>query len=79
VFFSVSSMGKSALILLKIPGTKRVDHKRAVKMYERAAGDKTLPSDLRPPIVLKASLHSISVFLLSDQLYRQHWTTSSMT
>lgn len=36
-----------------IPGTKRVDHKRAVKMYERAAGDKTLPSDLRPPIILK--------------------------
>lgn len=36
-----------------IPGTKKVDHKRAVKMYERAAGDKTLPSDLRPPIVLK--------------------------
>lgn len=24
-------------------------------MYERAAGDKTLPSDLRPPPVLKAS------------------------
>jgi hypothetical protein len=24
-----------------------------VKMYERAAGDKTLPSDLRPPPVLK--------------------------
>jgi hypothetical protein len=37
----------------KIPGTKRVDHKCAVKMYERAAGDKTLPSDLRPPPVLK--------------------------
>jgi nuclear mRNA export protein SAC3 len=37
----------------KIPGTKRVDHKRAVKMYERAAGDKTIPSDLRPPPVLK--------------------------
>ncbi|KAI9457223.1 SAC3/GANP/Nin1/mts3/eIF-3 p25 family-domain-containing protein [Lactarius psammicola] len=39
-----------------IPGTKRVDHKRAVKMYERAAGDKTLPSDLRPPPVLKRTL-----------------------
>jgi hypothetical protein len=37
----------------KIPGTKRVDHQRAVKMYERAAGDKTMPSDLRPPPVLK--------------------------
>jgi len=40
----------------KIPGTKRIDHNRAVKMYERAAGDKTLPSDLRPPRVLKASV-----------------------
>lgn len=40
---------------VKIPGTKRVDHNRAVKMYERAAGDKTLPSDLRPPLVLKVS------------------------
>ncbi|KAH7906674.1 SAC3/GANP/Nin1/mts3/eIF-3 p25 family-domain-containing protein [Hygrophoropsis aurantiaca] len=39
-----------------IPGTKRVNHKRAVKMYERAAGDKTLPSDLRPPEVLQATL-----------------------
>ncbi|KAF7349173.1 Nuclear export factor [Mycena sanguinolenta] len=37
----------------KVPGTNRVDHKRAVKMYERAAGDKTIPSDLRPPHVLK--------------------------
>ncbi|KAH8988272.1 SAC3/GANP/Nin1/mts3/eIF-3 p25 family-domain-containing protein [Lactarius hatsudake] len=45
-----------------IPGTKRVDHKRAVKMYERAAGDKTLPSDLRPPPVLKRTL---------DYLFRQ--------
>ncbi|KAH9023008.1 SAC3/GANP/Nin1/mts3/eIF-3 p25 family-domain-containing protein [Lactarius hengduanensis] len=45
-----------------IPGTKRVDHKRAVKMYERAAGDKTLPSDLRPPPVLKHTL---------DYLFRQ--------
>ncbi|CAL1701855.1 unnamed protein product [Somion occarium] len=39
-----------------IPGTKRVDHKRAVKIYERAAGDKTMPSDLRPPEVLKKTL-----------------------
>jgi len=44
---------KSTLMSLKVPGTKRVDHNRAVKMYERAAGDKTLPSDLRPPHVLK--------------------------
>ncbi|ETW76545.1 hypothetical protein HETIRDRAFT_460814 [Heterobasidion irregulare TC 32-1] len=40
-----------------IPGTRRVDHNRAVKMYERAAGDKTLPSDLRPPPVLKRTLN----------------------
>jgi nuclear mRNA export protein SAC3 len=46
---------KSALIVVKKPGTKRVDHSRAVKMYERAAGDKTLPSDLRPPEVLKVN------------------------
>ncbi|KAK2464989.1 hypothetical protein APHAL10511_003065 [Amanita phalloides] len=39
-----------------IPGTKRVDHRRAVKMYERAAGDKTLPSDLRPPRVIQRTL-----------------------
>ncbi|KZT03060.1 uncharacterized protein LAESUDRAFT_729568 [Laetiporus sulphureus 93-53] len=39
-----------------LPGTKRVDHGRAVKIYERAAGDKTLPSDLRPPAVLKKTL-----------------------
>ncbi|KAF9552870.1 hypothetical protein CPC08DRAFT_822619 [Agrocybe pediades] len=49
-----------------IPGTKRVDHNRAVKMYERAAGDKTLPSDLRPPIVLKRTLD----YLFHDLLPR---------
>lgn len=43
------------LITSKIPGTKRVDHKRAVKIYERAAGDKVIPSDLRPPEVLKVA------------------------
>ncbi|KAF5375889.1 hypothetical protein D9615_008201 [Tricholomella constricta] len=48
-----------------IPGTKRVDHKRAVKMYERAAGDKTLPSDLRPPPVLKRTLDYLFHDLLS--------------
>ncbi|KAF8882965.1 SAC3/GANP/Nin1/mts3/eIF-3 p25 family-domain-containing protein [Infundibulicybe gibba] len=49
-----------------IPGTKRIDHKRAVKMYERAAGDKTLPSDLRPPTVLKRTLD----YLFHDLLPR---------
>ncbi|PPQ97115.1 hypothetical protein CVT26_000597 [Gymnopilus dilepis] len=49
-----------------IPGTKRVDHNRAVKMYERAAGDKTLPSDLRPPRVLKRTLD----YLFHDLLPR---------
>ena len=38
---------------MQIPGTKRVDHRKAVKMYERAAGDKIIPSDLRPPLALK--------------------------
>ncbi|KAI0058607.1 hypothetical protein BV25DRAFT_1810344 [Artomyces pyxidatus] len=38
------------------PGTKHVDHKRAVKQYERGGGDKSLPSDLRPPLVLKRTL-----------------------
>jgi hypothetical protein len=46
---------KTTLIESKIPGTKRVDHNRAVKMYERGAGDRILPSDLRPPHVLKVS------------------------
>ncbi|OJT13249.1 SAC3 family protein 1 [Trametes pubescens] len=50
-----------------IPGTKRVDHKRAVKIYERAAGDKTLPSDLRPPPVLKKTLN----YLFHDLLMRE--------
>ncbi|KAI9068551.1 hypothetical protein FKP32DRAFT_1587585 [Trametes sanguinea] len=50
-----------------IPGTKRVDHKRAVKIYERAAGDKTLPSDLRPPPVLKKTLD----YLFHDLLVRE--------
>ncbi|KZP25906.1 hypothetical protein FIBSPDRAFT_1041244, partial [Athelia psychrophila] len=49
-----------------IPGTKRVDHNRAVKLYERAAGDKTLPSDLRPPRVLKKTLD----YLFHDLLPR---------
>ncbi|KAF5319652.1 hypothetical protein D9619_008595 [Psilocybe cf. subviscida] len=49
-----------------IPGTKRVDHNRAVKMYERAAGDKTLPSDLRPPKVLRRTLD----YLFHDLLPR---------
>jgi nuclear mRNA export protein SAC3 len=44
-----------------------VDHKRAVKMYERAAGDKTLPSDLRPPMVLKVGPY-VLVHRLSTSL-----------
>ncbi|KAI0260588.1 SAC3/GANP/Nin1/mts3/eIF-3 p25 family-domain-containing protein [Gloeopeniophorella convolvens] len=50
-----------------IPGTKRVDHKRAVKIFERAAGDKTLPSDLRPPPVLKRTLD----YLFRDLILRE--------
>ncbi|KAL5480289.1 SAC3_1 [Sanghuangporus weigelae] len=36
--------------------TKKVDHARAVKIYERGQGDKIIPSDLRPPPVLKRTL-----------------------
>lgn len=58
---------------LKIPGTKRVDHNRAVKMYERAAGDKTIPSDLRPPKVLKVNGFIFrEVHLYSTQLHPAH-------
>lgn len=66
--------------LPQIPGTKRVDHRRAVKMYERAAGDKTLPSDLRPPAVLKASLlPPPSPPSPLTWFSRKHSTISSMT
>ncbi|PCH34599.1 hypothetical protein WOLCODRAFT_106254, partial [Wolfiporia cocos MD-104 SS10] len=54
-----------------IPGTKRVDHKRAVKIYERAAGDKTLPSDLRPPPVLKKTLDYLFHELLVERGFTQ--------
>ncbi|KZT30238.1 hypothetical protein NEOLEDRAFT_1054633, partial [Neolentinus lepideus HHB14362 ss-1] len=50
----------------KIPGTRRVDHRRAVKAYERAAGDKTIPSDLRPPRVLKRTLDYLFHKLLPE-------------
>lgn len=33
--------------------TRKVDHARAVKIYERGQGDKIIPSDLRPAPVLK--------------------------
>ncbi|KAG7087326.1 hypothetical protein E1B28_013302 [Marasmius oreades] len=48
---------RTVTVLKQIPGTKRVDHSKAVKMYERAAGDKVIPSDLRPPHVLKRTLN----------------------
>ncbi|KAI1784571.1 SAC3/GANP/Nin1/mts3/eIF-3 p25 family-domain-containing protein [Ganoderma leucocontextum] len=54
-----------------IPGTKRVDHKRAVKIYERAAGDKTLPSDLRPPPALKKTLDYLFHKLLVKEGFSQ--------
>ncbi|KAH9938812.1 uncharacterized protein BXZ73DRAFT_89187 [Epithele typhae] len=50
-----------------IPGTKRVDHRRAVKIYERAAGDKVIPSDLRPPPVLKKTLDYLFHELLATE------------
>ncbi|KAI0707481.1 SAC3/GANP/Nin1/mts3/eIF-3 p25 family-domain-containing protein [Cerioporus squamosus] len=57
-----------------IPGTKRVDHKRAVKIYERAAGDKTLPSDLRPPPVLKRTLDYLFHELLVKEGFSQTYS-----
>lgn len=63
---------------VKIPGTKRVDHNRAVKMYERAAGDKTIPSDLRPPIVLKVLRRLFLLHFLLNHL-SEHWTIYSTT
>ena len=63
------------LILCEIPGIKHVDHKCAVKIYERAAGDKTLPSDLRPPPVLKVShQHGQPILALNHYSSREHWT-----
>ncbi|KAJ3518491.1 hypothetical protein NMY22_g13648 [Coprinellus aureogranulatus] len=50
----------------RIPGTMKLDHQRAVKMYERAAGDKVIPSDLRPPHVLRKTLD----YLFHDLLPR---------
>ncbi|KAI0771453.1 SAC3/GANP/Nin1/mts3/eIF-3 p25 family-domain-containing protein [Irpex lacteus] len=47
-----------------IPGTRRVDHRRAVKRYQRAAGDRVIPSDLRPPGVLKKTLNYLFHTLL---------------
>ncbi|KAJ3730621.1 SAC3/GANP/Nin1/mts3/eIF-3 p25 family-domain-containing protein, partial [Lentinula raphanica] len=52
---------------LPAPAHKRVDHFRAVKAYERAAGDKTLPSDLRPPRVLEGTLD----YLFGDLMVRE--------
>ncbi|KAH8105344.1 SAC3/GANP/Nin1/mts3/eIF-3 p25 family-domain-containing protein [Cristinia sonorae] len=53
-----------------IPGTKRVDHARAVKMYERASGAKSLPSDLRTPETCRRTLD----YLFHDLLPRGGFT-----
>ncbi|KIY43244.1 hypothetical protein FISHEDRAFT_78752 [Fistulina hepatica ATCC 64428] len=47
-------------------GFKHIDHVRAVKAYERAIGDRTLPSDLRPLPVLMRTLD----YLFHDLLPR---------
>ena len=44
-------------------------------MYERAAGDKILPSDLRPPHVLKASRYRYLLSMLIQYSSRGHLTT----
>ncbi|KAF9428395.1 hypothetical protein BGZ94_002535 [Podila epigama] len=42
----------------KIPGTEKIDHARAVKIYARSAAgtEQALPSDVRPPKVLLSTL-----------------------
>ncbi|THG98161.1 hypothetical protein EW026_g3979 [Hermanssonia centrifuga] len=57
-----------------IPGTKRVDHKRAVKIYERGAGDKTLPSELRPPPILKKTLDYLFHDLIARAGFSETYT-----
>ncbi|KAJ3775881.1 hypothetical protein FB446DRAFT_366171 [Lentinula raphanica] len=49
------------------PNQKRVDHFRAVKAYQRAAGDKTLPSDLLPPKALEGTLD----YLIGDVMVNE--------
>ena len=45
----------------QIPGTRSLDHNKAVKMYERGAGDKWQPADIRPAIVCKASYITVKL------------------
>lgn len=67
--FSLQEPSSEALVPLKQildengKLTKKVDHQRAVKIYERGQGDKIIPSDLRPAPVLKAR-HFLSCLLL---------------
>ncbi|KAJ3822499.1 hypothetical protein F5880DRAFT_667368 [Lentinula raphanica] len=49
------------------PNQKRVDHLRAVKAYQRAVGDKTLPSDLLPPKALEGTLD----YLIGDVMVNE--------
>ncbi|KLO12076.1 hypothetical protein SCHPADRAFT_436815 [Schizopora paradoxa] len=49
--------------------TKKVDHARAVKIYERGQGDKIIPSDLRPAPVLKRTLDYLFYTLLSAHAF----------
>ncbi|KAJ4481245.1 SAC3/GANP/Nin1/mts3/eIF-3 p25 family-domain-containing protein [Lentinula aciculospora] len=56
------------------PTSKRVDHSKAVKAYERAAGDKTLPSDLRPPLILKRTLdYLFSELIPTDEGFQENF------
>ncbi|KAE9398712.1 hypothetical protein BT96DRAFT_821581 [Gymnopus androsaceus JB14] len=53
------------------PNQKRVSHPHAVKAYERAAGDKTLPSDLRPPHILKKTLDYLFGTLVRKEGFKE--------
>lgn len=66
--------------VLPPPKNKFIDHTKAVKMYERGAGDRSLPSDIRPEPVLivrisDALIHCASVPDLAG--LRKRFTISS--
>lgn len=70
------------LTFLKIMGpdgkpTRKVDHNKAVKMYERGQGDKIIPSDLRPSPVLKVDLTDNLESSIIDVSTSVHWTICS--
>ncbi|KAH8829202.1 hypothetical protein DL96DRAFT_1790754 [Flagelloscypha sp. PMI_526] len=60
--------------VLPPPHYKRVNHPKAVKMYERAIGDKIIPSDLRPEPVLIRTLDYLFHELLPEHGFAPTWS-----